>query len=198
MFFYISLLTLAILICLGGCYYIYYNYYSNDIKDIYVNNITYDNGTVNITFNELKDDVLCSVVEKDVQIDINNKSIWNKIKNNKCSADIDKGNSYKIYLKYKNKLLNFKYEGKILDVELYTKKCYLALKDSCVVKYKVTSILSKNINLKANNSNVLINNNKITGLKPGKSIISLSGYNSKEQIKVEVTDLISKIPKEYD
>lgn len=178
--------------------YIYLNYYYVKFDNISVKDIAYQKGKVNITFNDLNDKVSCAVVKTGTKVDVNDQKIWNKVVENKCSTKIKKGNSYEIYLKYENELIDFKYDGKVLDVELNKEKCYLALKGSCEVKYEVTSILDADVSLKASNSNVTVKNNKITGVKEGKTTISIEGFDSKEKVDVVVTDLILKRPKKYN
>lgn len=122
---------------------------------------------------------------------------WIKAEDKKCIIDYEQGDTH-LYIKINNKIINSS-EDSILYLNTSNKKTiYLALGE----KYNYINVLVGDYNkLNITNSDekiANIDNGIITALEKGKTTINIKNENIDEKIEVVVTDLITKVPEEFD
>ncbi len=198
----IRILLIILFFCLvfsilGGVFYYFYISY----KDI----TSFSNPIV--TFYDSEKDAIkieASVSSNTVVCGFSNdKNIigvtFSKPTDNKCTGEINKG-SYYIFTKNKYGIVS----SSLIDdfvVEVNTKdNYYLAVGGSDVVKYDVIEVGNPLVDFVSLDSSVVsVDKDKITGKKLGKTKINIvSNEIVLKEINVVVTDVITKVPKEFN
>ena len=143
---------------------------------------------------ELNDDYKCLFDNEYIIPDINDDRWENSDNENKCYTKFD--NSKYIFLKKNNKIVYSKDD--VIYLETLSNKVYIALNDKKDLPIKVIGNIN-NLDFKYSNSSIIdINDGKIISNSIGNTEI-ITKYNGiKNKIEVIVSDLIVKMPNEFD
>lgn len=161
---------------------------------------------INVTYNNYKDYMLTLDVSGDsdnlyctVSKEYNKKEMkFKKVVNKKCLYEVKDSGSYHVYLKSKNKIKEYKI-NKVLDIAIEKDTYFLAKNDTSKIKYNVIELGKNDILLKSSNNNVAsISNNIMNSNVKGNAKVIISNGDIKKEISVVVTNLINKMPEEFN
>lgn len=167
------------------------NFYVSDIDKIEIKKIDYDNKTLVIRGSSYFGNMECSVTDNV------SKAKWKRVWGNVCRYKIESFGNYDIYFRNKNGVKKIDNVNKVFYSSLRNKKkdYYLAVGSSEKILYNYLIIGKSNPSFKSSDDSIVsVKNGKIYGKSIGTAKVSLGD----EKINVVVTDLIDKIPKEYN
>lgn len=183
---------------IGGCviagYYFLNPFYATDIsKDLKIVSSKEDSFVLKIR--NLDNNISCGHIDKGKAI----VTDWVRVSNNECELKVD-SNLDKIYLKKYLFTKGFEINDLVIGDNL-PKKVYLALNDSITLSPTLQVIGDKkDITYESlDNDIVAVKKGKIFGKKIGKTKVKMTVNNNySKDVVVEVTDLITKRPKQFN
>lgn len=187
----LAILCFILAICLFALYF-YIVYFMNN--DITVKEVSYNSDLVSISFNEDLSDYYCKISST------KEKGEWKKIEDNTCEGSVLYFENYRLYVKKDDEIKKVDFDGVLLDFNVSKTIYYLAVSGTSVIKPKIKTIGNfDRIDYSIDDESILkVDYNKITGVKPGVTDVSVFYKNGSSKIRVRVTDLIDKVPYEYN
>lgn len=182
---------------LGFGFFCAFCYFDVNPIEIEVNNFFYDNDFVSFDVSNSGEQTYCMISSLDDVSDLDD-SYWYRVVDNKCKYKLDKFGDYNVYIKNNNKITKLDV-SKTFDISVDKKKYYLALGDSKNLIFKTLSVGNASVSVYSKNDKIVsTKGNKIiaTGVGSTKVIVSIDGVL--REVTVVVTDLIDKIPKQYN
>lgn len=172
-------------ICLGVFAY----FYKVDLNRISVKEVNYRDNKLIVNFDNVYGDVFCAISGSE-NISLNK---WSKINNNKCVYDIGAG-SYNIYLKKNGNVVKLNSVNKLFFID-NREKYYMAVGSKVDISSDIISIgdISSFFNY-TDDAIVYVKDNIMYAKSIGIAKIS----DDNVEVSVIVSDLINKIPDNYD
>lgn len=183
-------LLFAFLCMLASCFcFAFFNYFRVfDINKIDVKSIKYKNKNFTIKVSDFYGPMECSVTD-DVK-----KAKWVSVKGNVCKYEIKKFGDYDIYFKNNSGVKKINSVNKLFYVSVKKKKYYIATGNSVKFLYDYVSVGGKP-KIKSNNSSIAyVKDDRIYTKASGKTDINIDS----EKVNVVATNLIDKMPKNYN
>ena len=171
---------------------LFIHYRNFDINKLVVKSVNYSNNTFTIEVSDYYGNMYCGVKSKTAD-----DLVMNSFNDNTCKYKITKPGNYDLYIENETGTRKITGFDKVYSSVLKTKKrkFYLAEGDSVKLSYSYVSVGDSSMYFKSNNK-------KIAYVKNGVLYAKSSGTTKitfgKEIIDVVVTDLIDKMPKEYN
>ncbi|MBE6140150.1 MAG: hypothetical protein E7172_01255 [Firmicutes bacterium] len=176
--------------------YFYFTMFAKP-KEVIINYIDYKDEIIKIeVLNAKEGESFCAFDERDTKEE---DLTWKEISNNICSYEIKDVGSYILYIKNKEEIITDETTSKVLKIIPKKEKYYLAKNVTAKIEYDVIELGTNEINVSIKNKEIAtLENNKFTSEKAGTTIIVLESEEIKEEIQLTVTDLIDKMPKNYN
>ena len=175
-----------------GCIGLFVYYRNFNIEKLGIKSVTYSNNTFKIKVSDYYGDMSCGAKLKS-----SDDLVLNSFNGNTCEYKIKKPGNYELYVENKSGTRKINGFDKVYSYSLKTKKrkYYLAVGDSVKIKYNYITVGNSSIGLKSKNKKIAyVKGNRIYAKSSGTTKVTFGD----EEITVIVTDLIDKMPKEYN
>lgn len=188
----------GILFLLGVSSIGFYFYYTNVLdveKEFLIKDISYLDNVASVEIEGDTEGVYCAISSlKDAS-----KFDFVKLDGNNCNYKLTEKGIYYVYLKVDGEIVKLDNMKKVLDIFVDKNNYYLATLDTKKLKYRYISIGDEEVVLSSSDEKVATaRNGYVKTHNSGKAKITFSSGDLKKQTNILVTDLIDKMPKEYD
>lgn len=174
-----------------------YFYFYREVAELKDTNVTYNNYKdymLTLDVSGDSDNLYCAVSKEENKKEMKFKKVVNK----KCLYEVKDSGSYHVYLK-ENDIVNEYKLNKVLDIIVKKDTYFLAEKDTSKIKYDVVELGKNDILLKSSDYNVVsISNDVMNSNTKGNAKVIISNDDIKKEVSVVVTNLIDKMPKEFN
>ncbi len=186
----VLMLLLAFILILGAlaCGVSFYKYRNFDINELSVKKINYEDKAFKIKVSDYYGDIKCGISRN------NGKINWIYMNNSTCKYKITKYGNYNIYFKNKKGIKKIEDINELFYLSLKKKKYYIAVGDSKRISYKFVSVGNKPVFNSSDKSVAYVKDGILYAKKSGKAEITIQD----KKISVVATDLIDKMPKQYN